>query len=90
VILAHDGIKVLHIVLFGYDFGLWWGLLGDTTSIFMVQNLYEVYSSLAHMWRQVYYYFNETTPFYILDLIFIGARLCDGTRVRPSPFYLMY
>jgi hypothetical protein len=39
------------MVPFYYDFGLWWGLLGDTTSIFMVQNLYEVYSSLAHMWN---------------------------------------
>jgi hypothetical protein len=42
------------MVSFYYDFGLWQGLLGDATFIFMVQNLYEIYS-LAHKWRQKYY-----------------------------------
>jgi hypothetical protein len=36
--VIHD--YVVHPNTHTYDFGLWWGLLGDTTSIFMVQNLY--------------------------------------------------
>jgi hypothetical protein len=57
-----------------YDFGLWWGLLGDTTSIFMVQNLYVVYSSLTHVKESILLLWCH--PFYTLDHIFIEVRLC--------------